>query len=127
MWLDYRYKLGLKVGDTRIPDPKTWSYQVGDLDTSGKRDATGRLHRARVAQKINYEFEWEALEWEMLQTILNATKGEIFIFTGPDPRTFDGMYTGDYYVGDRTGKAHYYRPDSDEIAMYSLKLKFIEY
>ena len=101
MWLDYRYKLGLKVGDTRIPDPKTWSYQVGDLDTSGKRDATGRLHRARVAQKINYEFEWEALEWEMLQTILNATKGEIFIFTGPDPRTFD--------------------------AMYSLKLKFIEY
>lgn len=127
MWLTYTYELGLKVGSTALPDPKAWNYQVGDLDTSGSRDATGWLHRARVAQKINYEFEWEALEWEMLQRILTAISGDRFTFTGPDPRTFKGTYTGTYYVGDRTGGTHYYRPDSQEIAIYSLKLKFIEY
>lgn len=127
MYLTYNYAMGLKVGSTDLPDPSSWNYQVGDLDTSGSRDATGWLHRARVATKINYEFEWEALEWEMLQTILSAISADRFTFTGPDPRTFTGTYTGQYYVGDRTGSAHYYRPESQEVAMYSLKLKFIEY
>ena len=70
----YSYKLGLKVNSTDLPDPSEWNYQVGDLDTSGSRDATGLLHRARVATKINYEFSWNALEWEMLQTIMSAVQ-----------------------------------------------------
>ena len=41
------------------------------MDTSGSRDATGLLHRAYVATKINYEFSWNALEWEMLDKILD--------------------------------------------------------
>ena len=126
---DYSYVLGLKAGDVVLPDPSEWNYTVGDLDTSGKRDASGLLHRAYVATKINYEFQWKALEWEMLQVILEAVSSEKFTFTGPDPRTFNKPYTGDYYVGDRTGKALYFmdkviRP---EIATYTLKLKFIEY
>lgn len=127
MVLQYNYDMGLKVGNTAIPDPSSWGYQVGDLDTSGSRDATGLLHRARVATKINYEFEWNALEWEMLQTILNAVKADKFRFTGPDPRTFKTTYTGNYYVGDRTGNAHYFIPNKPEVASYNLKLKFIEY
>lgn len=127
MKLQYKYELGLKVGDVPLPDPSSWNYQVGDLDTSGSRDATGLLHRARVATKINYEFEWKTLEWEMLQTILEAVSADKFQFTGPDPRTFKSLYTGDYYVGDRTGSAQYYWPETEEIAVYNLKLKFIEY
>ena len=45
---------------------------MGDLDTSGSRDATGLLHRAYVATKINYELSWNSLDWEMLQVILAA-------------------------------------------------------
>lgn len=127
MKFQYNYSMGLKVGNVTLPDPSSWSYQVGDLDTSGSRDATGLLHRARVATKINYEFEWKTLEWEMLQRILGAITADKFRFTGPDPRTFKSTYTGDYYVGDRTGSAQYYWPDTDEIAVYNLKLKFIEY
>ena len=123
----YNYTLGLKAGDTNLPDPAEWSYQVGDLDTSGSRDATGLLHRAYVTTKINYEFKWNALEWEMLQTILSAVNTPKFTFTGPDPRTFKGTYTGNYYVGDRTGKAHYYLAEKDDVAQFELKLKFIEY
>lgn len=127
MMLNYNHAMGIMVGTTPIPDPAEWTYQVGDLDTSGSRDATGLLHRAYVATKINYEFSWNALEWEELQVILDAVNTPKFTMIAPDPRTFNTMYTGDYYVGDRTGKAHYYRPGSEEKATFSLKLKFIEY
>lgn len=123
----YKYEMGFRVNDTNIPDPSKMTYQVGDLDTSGGRDATGLLHRAYVATKINYELSWNALDWEMLQIILAAVNTPKFTFTGIDPRTFNTMYSGDYYVGDRTGDVHYYLVDKDEKAQFGLKLKFIEY
>lgn len=125
----YRYNtvMGITVGDTTLPDPASWTYQVGDLDTSGSRDATGYLHRAYVATKINYEFEWKGLEWAKLTEILSAVNHEKFTLTAPDPRNFNNTYTGDYYVGDRTGKNHYYIPERPEVALFDLKLKFIEY
>ena len=138
MKFTYNDSLGLTVNGKKIPDPAEWNYQIGDLDTSGRRDATGLLHRKRVATKINYEFSWNALEWNMLTHILGLINAEKFTLVAPDPRTFDTKYKGDYYVGDRTGKVHYFRPDGEsnfptatggvaEIATYTLKLKFIEY
>lgn len=133
MVYEYNYRMGIKVGNTPIPDPSEWTYQVSDLDTSGSRDATGLLHRAYVATKINYEFSWKHLEWRMLQEVLAAVNTPQFTLTAPDPRTFNTMYTGQYYVGDRTGKAQYYMPEDGnyggrpETASYTLKLKFIEY
>ena len=126
----YSFKMGFKVGTgntPNIPDPQKMTYQVGDLDTSGSRDATGRLHRAYVATKINYELSWNGLEWYMLQQILALVNTPQFVFTAPDPRTFNTMYTGDYYVGDRTGEALYFLEEREEKATFSLKLKFIEY
>ena len=123
----YSFNMGIVANSVAIPDPAKWTYQVGDLDTSGNRDATGLLHRAYVATKINYEFSWNALEWEMLQLILAAVLHEKFTLRAPDPRSFNQMYTGDYYVGDRTGKGWYYLPEKDEKATFTLKLKFIEY
>ena len=123
----YFNRMGIKVGDTDLPDPSKWTYQVGDLDTSGSRDAKGLLHRAYVATKINYEFEWNALEWKMLQHIVSAVQKPKFKLTAPDPRTFNTMYKGNYYVGDRTGSCSYYLPERDDKAVFSLKLKFIEY
>ena len=124
---EYNYKMGLKVGSTDLPDPSKMSYQVGDLDTSGARDANGLLHRAYVATKINFEFTWEGLEWEMLQRVLAAVNTPKFRLTAPDPRTFLHTYTGNYYVGDRTGDAKYYLEEKDHVALFNLKLKFIEY
>lgn len=123
----YKYDMGLRVGQTNLPDPSKLSYQVGDLDTSGSRDATGLLHRAYVATKINYEVSWNSLDWEMLQIILAAVNTPKFTFTAPDPRTFTSTYTGDYYVGDRKGDMIYYLEDKSDISQYSLSLKFIEY
>ena len=123
----YNYLMGFCVGDTPIPDPSEMNYQVGDLDTSGSRDATGLLHRAYVATKINYELSWNGLDWEMLQVILNAVNTPKFRFTGIDPRTFNTTYSGYYYVGDRTGKAHFFLPQREDKTVFTLKLKFIEF
>lgn len=127
MTRQYNYHMGITIDGTPIPDPSEWNYQVGDLDTSGSRDATGLLHRAYVATKINYEFSWNALEWEMLEVVVNAIQNPKFRMIAPDPRFFNRTYTGDYYVGDRTGKGWYFLPERDEKATFSLKLKFIEY
>ena len=130
MRYNYNYDMGIILGNgntPNIPDPSEWNYQIGDLDTSGSRDATGLLHRAYVATKINYEFSWNGLEWEMLQTILNLVNTPKFKLTAPDPRTFGGTYTGYYYVGDRTGKGWYYNLQRNEKSTFTLKLKFIEY
>lgn len=127
MVFTYKFAMGFKVGNTNIPDPSKMTYQVGDLDTSGKRDATGYLHRKMVATKINYELSWNSLEWEMLQTILAAINHESFTFTAPDPRTFLNTYTGTYYVGDRTGEVNYYLTEKDDVGRFSLKVKFIEF
>lgn len=123
----HKYTMGFRIDDTNIPDPSKMTYQVGDLDTSGARDATGLLHRAYVATKINYELSWNSLDWDMLQTILSAVNKAKFRLTAIDPRTFNTMYTGDYYVGDRTGDANYYLVEKDDLAQFGLKLKLIEY
>ena len=127
----YNDKMGITVNGAVLPDPSEWNYQVGDLDTSGSRDANGYLHRAYVTTKINYEFKWNALEWSMLAYILDAVQHEKFTLVAPDPRSVGTWYKGEYYVGDRTGKGFYFIPDMpqqhSEVATYDLKLKFIEY
>lgn len=125
--LSYRYEMGMTINGTPIPDPSSWTYQVSDLDTSGKRDATGLLHRAWVAQKLNYQFTWSALDWNMLQTVLSAVNTPQFRLIAPDPRTYNGTHSGNYYCGDRTGKTHYYLGERDGIAMFELKMNLIEY
>ena len=128
----YKYptKISMVANGFVLPDPSSWTYQVGDLDTSGSRDSTGTLHRAYVATKINYELSWNALEWEVLSDILNAVNASPkFRFSGPDPRNFKMRYEGYYYVGDRTGEVKFFRMEDEkkETAMFSLKMKFIEY
>lgn len=119
--------MGFKINGTPIPDPSGWEYEVADLDVSGERDTTGLLHRDRVATKVNYSLEWSVLTWEDLQLILSAVSADKFELVAPDPRSFLGTYTGNYYVGNRSGKAHFYLPERDYVSVYSLKLKLIEY
>lgn len=125
--MNYNDVMGFVVNGFRLPDPSDFTYQVGDLDTSGNRDATGLLHRAYVATKINFELSWNSLEWEKLQQILAAVNTPKFTLTAPDPRSFLDTYTGDYYVGDRTGNMKYFLVEKDDVSQFSLKMKFIEY
>lgn len=124
---DHNYEMGIKIGGVAIPDPSSWEYEVADLDLSGKRDATGYLHRERVATKVNYHFQWEALDWETLDKVLKAVSSDKFTLIAPDPRNFNAMWTGDYYVGDRSGNDHYFNYSNTNIAAFSLKMNLIQY
>lgn len=125
--MNYRYDMGIKVRNTPFPDPSKWDYEVADLDTEAERDATGYLHRKKVATKVNYSFEWPGLGWEMLTLMLEAVDSAKFMLTAPDPRNYQRMWTGDYYVGNRDGTNLFYWPEHPETAVFTLKLKFIQY
>lgn len=96
----YTYNLGFAVNDIPIPDPSEFSGETADLDTSAERDATGLLHRNKVAQKIPLSFKYTNIGWDMCQTILQAVNSSKFRFTYPDPNT-GHMRTGNYYTGNR--------------------------
>ena len=95
----YRYDMGFKINNTNIPDPSKFTGKVSDLDTLGKRDANGLLHRNRVATKHPLKLEYSNITWSMMQTICGLMTGDKFTFTYTDPAV--GAKTIEAYVGDR--------------------------
>lgn len=98
-YIGYRYDMGFKINGTNIPDPKKFTGKVSDLDTMGKRDANGLLHRCRVATKHPLKLEYENITWSMMRTICGLMTEASFSFTYVDPAV--GSKTITAYVGDR--------------------------
>ena len=120
----YRYNMGFAVNGTAIPDPATFSGAVSDLDTMGKRDATGYTHRKRVATKNPLKLSYTALAWPKIKEICKLLENEKFSFTFPDP-AIDGTHTIDAYVGDREWEVVKYLDGDAYIG--TLKFSVIEY
>lgn len=95
-----RYTMGFKVGNTPIPDPMVFTGAESDLDTMGERDATGYLHRNRVATKHPLKIEYHNIPWSLIMTIGGLLNSAKFSFTYPSPFT-GAVSTIDAYVGDR--------------------------
>lgn len=95
-----KYSLGIKVGNSTLPDPSEFKYTTASLDASAERDMSGTLIRDMVATKHNVSLTWSALSWSTIKTILGLVQGETFQFSFPSPET-GAIYTGTYYVGDR--------------------------
>ena len=122
-YIGYRYDMGFRINGTRIPDPKKFMGKVSDLDTMGKRDANGLLHRCRVATKHPLKLEYENITWSMIQTICGLMTGASFSFTYPDPA--DGTKTITAYVGDRDWDVVQAVNNKEHIG--TLKFSVIEY
>ena len=97
---DYIYTMGFAVNGIPIPDPSAFSGAVSDLDASGERDATGELHRDRVATKIPIKLKFNNWDWEMITDLLRRISGDSFQFTYPNPTTGQ-LSTDKRYAGDR--------------------------
>lgn len=119
----YNYDMGFKVNNTRIPDPTKFSGKVSDLDTMGKRDANGLLHRNMVATKHPLKLEYENIEWSMIQSICALMASDSFSFTYKDPAK--GTKTITAYVGDRDWEVISAPPSGKKIG--NLKFSVIEY
>ena len=100
---DYNYEMGLRVDGMAIPDPSVFDGASSALDSMGKRDANGLLHRKMVAEKHSpIEIEYHTITFAMMENIMSKMRGESFQFTFPDPA--DGLTTITAYVGDRKWK-----------------------
>jgi len=121
---ELRYVMGFKVENTAIPDPSVFTGAESDLDTMGERDATGYLHRNKVATKHPLKLEYHNIPWNTIMAIASLLRQCKFQFTYPSP--FSGqMETMDAYVGDRDFEAVW----SPELKAWigTLKFSVIEY
>jgi len=119
----YRYEMGFRVNDTAIPDPTEFTGAVSDLDTMGKRDATGYLHRNMVATKHPLKLRYENISWSMIQQICSLMASPKFRFAYPDPAV--GLKNIDAYVGDREWEVVVSVPGYEPIG--NLRFSVIEY
>lgn len=117
------YSMGFKIDNSPIPDPMEFSGAVSDLDSMGERDATGLLHRDRVATKHHLKLEYKNISWDVLESICSKMRNPSFQFTYVDP--VDGEITITAYVGDRDWD-DVYSPE-DECWIGNLKFSVIEY
>lgn len=121
---DLHYDMGFAVNGIPIPDPSVYTGAESDLDTMGERDATGYLHRNRVATKHPLKIEYQNISWDTIMTICPLLREDKFRFTFPDP--FDGgMRTIDAYVGDRDFEC-VWKP-LNGVSIGNLKFSVIEY
>lgn len=118
------YTMGFCINGVPIPDPNVFTGAESDLDTMGERDATGYLHRNRVATKHPLKVEYNNITWEMIMDISKLLRNDKFQFTFPSPFTGD-LQTIDAYVGDRNFET--IRSPLNGVWIGSLKFSIIEY
>lgn len=118
------YDMGFAVNETPIPDPMVFTGAESDLDTMGERDATGYLHRDRVATKHPLKIEYKNIPWETMMDIGSLLTNDKFQFKFPSPFT-GGIYQIDAYVGDREFEA-VFNP-TNGLWLGNLKFSVIEY
>lgn len=121
---EYRYSMGFRVNDIPIPDPATFSGAISDLDTSAERDASGTLHRCKVATKTPLKLGYVAIEWDMFKAIASLISDAEFEFTFFSPQTCD-FETITAYVGDRDWEAVWCPEDG--VYLCDMDFSIIEY
>ena len=119
-----RYDMGFCVNGVPLPDPTAFTGAESDLDTMGKRDATGYLHRTKVATKHPLKLEYSNIPWERIMDIAALLREDKFNFTFPSPFTGD-MQTMEAYVGDRDFESTW--NPTNGVWFGNLKFSVIEY
>lgn len=119
------YVMGFKIGETALPDPASFSGKESDLDTMGERDATGYLHRNRVATKHPMNVEWKNVPWGKIQEMCGLMMSDKFTFSYPNPFSATGVTTIQAYAGDRDFTAVWSPQYGEWVG--NLKVSIIEY
>ena len=126
-WTQYpepRYTMGFCVEKEPIPDPAVFTGAESDLDTMGERDATGYLHRNKVATKHPLKLEYHNIPWDLIMDIGKLLHKDKFQFSYPSPFTGE-IETMDAYVGDRDFES-VWNPENG-VWYGNLKFSVIEY
>lgn len=120
----HNYEMGFMVDNLALPDPSEFSGKASDLDSGAGRDATGLLHRKRVATKHPIKLKYNHITWGTMNQIMGTMRGkESFQFTFPDP--LEGTITVKAYCGDRDWDAEMAPSNDDYVG--NLEFSVIEF
>ena len=100
----------LTIAGVAVEDPITFQVVYQDIDGETYRDASGQLHRDRLATKIKLKCSWGVLDPIQTSQLLNAVQDQFFDVNYPDPKLGD-YTTKTCYVGDRTSPILFKKDD----------------
>lgn len=113
----------LKVNGVDIATPKSFGFNVMDLDGESNRNAKGELIRDRIAVKRKLECEWPPLTMAQASSLLSAVSAVFFTVTYPDAM-LGAVTTKTFYVGDRS--VPMLKATNGVYMWESIKMDFIE-
>ena len=118
------YSMGFSVNGQPLPDCAVFSGKESDLDTMGERDATGYLHRNKVATKFPLKLEYHNIPVDVAEDICTLLRHDKFNFTWFS--LFHGrLFTMEAYVGDRDWEAVWW-PENGRY-LVNLSFSIIQY
>lgn len=121
----YNYDMGFAINGIGLPNPSSFTGAASDLDTLGKRSATGELRRNKVATKYHTKLEWSNIQWDMIRYIGELLgQGDRFKFTYID--AIKGQQTIVAYCGDREWQATLCNDVESRNWIGTLKVSIIE-
>lgn len=115
----------LHINGVAMPTPKTFQWDIMDIDGQSTRMANGDMNRDRITRKRKLNIEWGPLSDAQSSTILNAISGEFFQCTYPDAES-GGVETRTFYTGDRSAPSFSWNSEFSQVKWNGLKANFIE-
>lgn len=115
----------LQINGVTITTPKSFQWDLMDIDGQSTRTASGEMTRDKITEKRKLSIEWGPLSDGEISTILNAISQTFFQCTYPDAKG-GGLETRTFYTGDRSTPAFSWNRDFTKIKWNGLKANFIE-
>lgn len=116
----------MKIANTTVKEPKSFEFELNDVDGESYRDDNGNLHRDRLAVKRTLKVSWGPLSTSEISTILSLVQAPSFKVKYLDALT-GADREGTFYVGARTAPVYSYNQKFNKITWEGLSMDFIEY
>lgn len=115
----------LQLNGVTVTAPKSFQWDLMDVDGESSRTASGEMVRDKITEKRKLELEWGPLSNGQISSILEPISQTFFQCTYPDARS-GIMETRTFYAGDRTAPAFSWHRDFAKQEWNGLKVNFIE-
>ena len=106
--------------------PQELVIDIQSVDYDSGRNADGTMERNMLGEKRKAEISLPPLHSAELRRILNAvcgTENVKFFASFPDPWSSTGVYSGEFYVGDRSSNVYNFALD----LWTDVKFNIVEY
>lgn len=115
----------LRLNGIPVKAPKTFKWDIMDIDGQTSRTASGDMQRDVITKKRKLSVEWGPMSDQEISLILQAIDGVFFQATYPDALA-GGVETRTFYTGDRSAPSFSWNAKLQKIKWNGLTANFIE-